>query len=276
MTTHERFILEDGSYIRFRKSGSGKPLILLHTIRNRLEYFDRICPLLENSFTVYALDLPGFGDSPVNKAINYDQSYMAGAIAGFIIEHKLSELTLAGESIGAVLCTTIANMLPAQVGKIVLFNPYDYDKIFGEGVRRANPFARFIIWSMSLPIAGNVFAALENKLILWLILRGGVCDKKAFTYKFISLLSTSIKKSGNVYHTRSVFQNFKSWTEAKKQYALLQTPVTLVYGDHDWSSSEERSESRALLNPQTYVELKNVGHFSFLEAPEKAAKIINP
>ena len=274
MTTHERFILEDGSYIRFRKSGSGKPLILLHTIRNRLEYFDRICPLLENSFTVYALDLPGFGDSPVNKAVNYDQSYMAGAIAGFIVEHKLSELTLAGESIGAVLCTTIANMLPAQVGKIVLFNPYDYDKIFGEGVRRANPFARFIIWSMSLPIAGNVFAALENKLILWLILRGGVCDKKAFTYKFISLLSSSIRKSGNVYHTRNVFQNFKSWAEAKKQYALLQTPVTLVYGDHDWSSSEERSESRALLNPKKYIELENTGHFSFLEAPQKVVGII--
>lgn len=274
MTTHERFILEDGSYIRFRKSGSGKPLILLHTIRNRLEYFDQICPLLENSFTVYALDLPGFGDSPVNKAVNYDQSYMAGAIAGFIVEHKLSELTLAGESIGAVLCTTIANMLPAQVGEIVLFNPYDYDKIFGEGVRRANPFARFIIWSMSLPIAGNVFAALENKLILWLILRGGVCDKKAFTYRFISLLSTSIRKSGNVYHTRNVFQNFKSWAEAKKQYALLQTPVTLVYGDHDWSSSEERSESRALLNPKKYIELENTGHFSFLEAPQKVVDII--
>ena len=274
MKTVDRFILKDGSYIRFRKSGSGKPLILLHTIRNRLEYFDRICPLLENSFTVYALDLPGFGDSPVNKAVNYDQSYMAGAIVGFIVEHKLSELTLAGESIGAVLCTTIANMLPAQVGEIVLFNPYDYDKIFGEGVRRANPFARFIIWSMSLPIAGNVFAALENKLILWLILRGGVCDKKAFTYKFISLLSTSIRKSGNVYHTRNVFQNFKSWTEAKKQYALLQTPVTLVYGDHDWSSSEERTESRALLNPKKYIELENTGQFSFLEAPRRVVDII--
>ena len=165
-------------------------------------------------------------------------------------------------------------MLPAQVGEIVLFNPYDYDKIFGEGVRRANPFARFIIWSMSLPIAGNVFAALENKLILWLILRGGVCDKKAFTYKFISLLSTSIRKSGNAYHTRNVFQNFKSWTEAKKRYALVQTPVTLVYGDHDWSSSEERCESRALLNPKKYIELENTGHFSFLEAPHRVVDIV--
>ena len=122
MGTFERFVLKDGSHIRYKKSGSGKPLILLHTIRNRLEYFDRICPLLENSFTVYALDLPGFGDSPVNKAVNYDQTHMAEAIASFIAENKLSKLTLAGESIGAVLCATIATMLPTQVGQIFLFN----------------------------------------------------------------------------------------------------------------------------------------------------------
>ena len=101
-----------------------------------------------------------------------------------------------------------------------------------------------------------------------------IVNKKAITYKFISLLSTSIRKSGNVYHTRNVFQNFKSWTEAKKQYTQLQTPVTLVYGDHDWSSMEERSESRALLNPQKYIELENTGHFSFLEAPQRVVDII--
>ena len=274
METFDRFILKDGSYIRYRKSGSGKPLILLHTIRNRLEYFDRIYPLLENSFTVYALDLPGFGDSPVNKAVNYDQTYMAGAIASFIVENKLSKLTLAGESIGAVLCATISNMLPTQVEKIFVFNPYDYDTNFGEGVRRANLFARFIIWNMSLPVVGNFFAALENKLILWLIFRGGVYNKKAITFKYISLLSTSTKKSGNVYHTRNVFSNFKSWTEAKKQYRELRVPVTLVYGEHDWSSAENRLESRNLLNPENYIELTDTGHFSFLDAPENAAKVI--
>ena len=276
MTTHERFILEDGSYIRFKKSGSGKPLILLHTIRNRLEYFDQITPLLENFYTVYALDLPGFGDSPVNKATNYDQSYMTKAVVDFVKNNKLSKLTLAGESIGGVLCATVAMMLPKQVEKIFVFNPYDYDTNFGEGVRRANLFARFIIWNMSLPFFGNFFAALENRLILWLIFRGGVYNKKAITYKYVSQLSTSTRKPGNVYHIRNVFLNFRSWTEAKKQYKKLSTPITLVYGEHDWSSPKERSESRALLNPKTYVELKNVGHFSFLEAPEKVAEIINP
>ena len=87
----KKFYLGDGSYIRYRKSGSGHPLILLHTIRNRLEYFDLVTPLLEKSFTVYALDLPGFGDSPVNKDMNYNQSYMQEAIVDFIKKNKLSK-----------------------------------------------------------------------------------------------------------------------------------------------------------------------------------------
>ena len=274
MSDFKKFYLEDGSYIRYRKAGSGKPLLLLHTIRNRLEYFDLVAPLLTDSYTVYALDLPGFGDSPVNKREKYDQPYMTNAIADFIVKNKLSELTLAGESIGGVLCATIATALPKRVKSIFVFNPYDYDTFFGEGVRRANLFARFIIWSMSLPAVGNVFAALENKLILWLIFRGGVYNKKAITYSYISLLSTSIRKSSNIYHTRNVFSHFDSWLEAKKQYAKLTVPVTLVYGDRDWSSIEERGESRNLLKPKRYIELTDTGHFSFLEAPEKSANII--
>ena len=60
MSDFNKFYLEDGFHIRYKKSGSGKPLLLLHTIRNRLEYFDRVVPLLADSFTVYTLDLPGF------------------------------------------------------------------------------------------------------------------------------------------------------------------------------------------------------------------------
>jgi len=100
MSNFEKFYLEDGSYIRYKKSGSGNPLILLHPIRNRLEYFDLVTPLLTKNFTVYALDLPGFGDSPVNKNMNYNQSYMTKAITDFVVKNELSKLVLAGESIG--------------------------------------------------------------------------------------------------------------------------------------------------------------------------------
>lgn len=274
MAGDDQFVLKDGSSIRYKKTGSGKPLILLHTIRNRLEYFDEVTPLLASSFTVYALDLPGFGASPVSKTVNYDESYLTKSLAEFILKNKLSKLTLAGESIGGVLCTTAAVMLPKQVDKIFVFNPYDYDTVFGEGVRRANLFARFIIWSMSLPFAGNFFAALENRLVLWGIFRGGVYNKKAVTWNYLTLLSSSILKSGHIYHTRNVFLNFRSWTEAKQRYPQLKTSSTLIYGENDWSTKKERSETRALMSPENYIELANTGHFSFLEAAESAADII--
>ena len=49
----DKFNLDDGTYIRFKKTGSGPPILLLHTFRNRLEYSDKLGKLLEDEFTVY-------------------------------------------------------------------------------------------------------------------------------------------------------------------------------------------------------------------------------
>ena len=57
---------------------------------------------------------------------------------------KIRNVTLAGESIGGVLSATVAVKLPQIIKKLFLFNPYDYDNYFGEGIGRGNLFARFI------------------------------------------------------------------------------------------------------------------------------------
>ena len=274
MPNIKKFNLGDGTYIRFTKIGKGEPLVLLHTIRNRLEYFDLVIPYLKDTYTVYAIDLPGFGDSPVNKNTNYNQSFMTDAVINFIEQNNLSNVTLAGESIGGVLPITVANKIPDKIKKIFSFNPYDYDKKFGDGVRRGNLVSRFIIWSMSLPILGNFFSMLESKIVLWLIFMGGVHNKSAITNQNLSILTSSIWKSGNLYHLRNVFLNFNSWTEAKKVYKDMKVPIKLIYGEYDWSNDTERNETMRLLGLDQYITLDNVGHFSFLEAPEKIADIL--
>ncbi len=274
MSNIKKFNLGDGTYIRFTKAGKGEPLVLLHTIRNRLEYFDLVIPYLKDTYTVYAIDLPGFGDSPVNKNTNYNQSFMTDAVINFIEQNNLSNVTLAGESIGGVLPITVANKIPDKIKKIFSFNPYDYDKKFGDGVRRGNLVSRFIIWSMSLPILGNFFSMLESKIVLWLIFMGGVHNKSAITNQYLSILTSSIWKSGNLYHLRNVFLNFNSWTEAKKVYEDMKVPIKLIYGEYDWSNDTERNETMRLLGLDQYITLGNVGHFSFLEAPEKIANIL--
>ena len=82
-------------------------------------------PLLADSYTVCTLDLSGLGDSPENKNEEYRKRHITNAISVFIIKNKLAKLTSAAESIGGVLCATIAATLPRRVCHIFVLNPND-------------------------------------------------------------------------------------------------------------------------------------------------------
>ena len=72
--------------------------------------------LLEDKFTVYSLDLPGFGDSPINTNTNYNLDFFTKSIVSFI-KKRLKNLTIAGESIGATLAASVSVELPKVVKK---------------------------------------------------------------------------------------------------------------------------------------------------------------
>ncbi len=55
------FTRSDRSRLRYFTAGTGPALVLLHTVRTQLDYFQRVIPQLWDSFTVYAVDLPGHG-----------------------------------------------------------------------------------------------------------------------------------------------------------------------------------------------------------------------
>ena len=50
--------------------------MLFHTIRNRLEYSDKVSEILKKKYLIYQIDLPGYEDSPINKNTNYDQEFL--------------------------------------------------------------------------------------------------------------------------------------------------------------------------------------------------------
>ena len=271
----KKFNIKDKTFIRYQVIGKGPPILLLHTIRNRLEYSYKVSDLLKKKYTLYLLELPGFGDSPINVNTKYDQEFFTNCIVDFIKENKLKNLIIAGESIGGVLSVTTAIKLPKIVNKIFLFNPYDYDNYFGEGISRANLFAKFILFNISLPIIGSFFSSLENKIILKTILRGGFFDIKCLSNEYLNSLCTSIKKNGYTYHFRNVLKNYKSWTEAKKLYNKIKIPVKLTYGDNDWANEKNKNDTKDFLGLANYNIIKDCGHFSFLEKPNIVAKIIS-
>ena len=109
-----QFNLLDGTYIRYIEKGEGPNLLLLHTIRNRIEYYEKVLPLLTKKFKVFCIELPGHGDSPINKKTNYNIEFITNSIIEFIDQKQLEDITIAGESIGAVLASTVAIKIPSK------------------------------------------------------------------------------------------------------------------------------------------------------------------
>jgi pimeloyl-ACP methyl ester carboxylesterase len=266
--------IDDNRSLRFLKTGTGAPLILLHTIRTQLDYFQEVIPLLAQRYTVYAVDLPGHGYSTIDTNANYDEQYLRSAVIAFIEKLNLSEVTLVGESIGAVLALTVASVLPNRIKAVVASNTYDYDKRYADGVRRGNFIANFILGHFGIPVFGAIFAALENKVLLGLILRGGLHNKRRMPKHLLTEFNRVGFRKGYRYVERNVFKNWRSWGKARSTYAAVKAPVHLIYGEHDWSTLDERNRTAKELGNLDITTVANTGHFSFVDNPHKLVELI--
>ena len=259
-----------GPRVRYIRVGRGPVLVLLHTVRTQLDLFQRVIPKLADDFTVYAFDYPGFGWSEIVPGADYGEPTLRGHVARFIEQLDLRHVTLAGESMGATLALTAAAVLGSRVKQVVAFNTYDYLP----GLERANLLASFIIKSVRAPIVGELFAAMENRVILKGILSGGVYDPKTLPASFIDELDHVGKRKGYSTVARAVYRSLPSYVAARSLYGSIGAPVTLVYGDHDWSRPADRKGALAKLISATPITLEETGHFSSLERPDEVARIL--
>jgi pimeloyl-ACP methyl ester carboxylesterase len=268
--TIQYFTRSDGSRLRYFTAGSGPALVLMHTIRTQLDYFHRVIPQLWDSFTVYALDLPGMGWSDIVPGAHYEEPDMRGAVVEFVTGLDLHDVTLAGESLGGALSLQASIDLKNRVSRVVAFNSYDYPS----GLERGNLFARFIIGSVRMPGLGPVFAAMENRQILKGVMRGGVVDKRTLPDDFVVELQKSGRRSGYSRVARTIYRSLKGFERARDRYRDVSVPVTLVYSEHDWARPAEREHVAGLLTQVERITLPDTGHFSALERPNEVARIL--
>ncbi|MEH2503358.1 pimeloyl-ACP methyl ester carboxylesterase [Bradyrhizobium sp. AZCC 1578] len=266
--------ISDTLSLRFQKIGSGPPLLLIHTIRTQLEYFRSLAPLLATSHTVYTIDLPGHGHSPIDPGASFDEPYFRQAVIRFIEELNLSAVTMVGESIGGTLALTVAASLPQRVKRVYAINPYDYETRYGDGIRRGNWFANFIIGSLQIPVLGAMNASLENKMVLGKIMGGGYHDPRKLPADLLAEFDEVAHRPGYKRIARKVLAGWRSWSKARDYYRQISAPVTLIYGDSDWSRPNERERTRSLIPASQMVTLKNTGHFSAVENPSELARVI--
>ena len=69
--------------------------------------------------------------------------------------------------------------------------------------------------------------------------------------------------------SRAIYRNLESLIAARERYAGINVPVTLVYGDEDWSRGSDRRANIESVPGARDIVLPQTGHFAALEAPTK-------
>ena len=260
-----------GGQLRFLTGGTGAPLVLLHTVRTQAEHFRNLIPLVQQHYTVYALDLPGMGYSQIVPGASYDEPAMRAAVKRLIRQLDLRDVTVLGESMGAVLALTAAADLPERVRRVVAVNPYDY----AGGIARSSLLARAIVAGVLAPGLGPRVAAVEPKPVMRAVLQGGLADTSALKEDYLDELLRVGRREGYPTVARGVYANLPSLIAARSRYPQVTAPIDLVYGQKDWSRPSDRQANQRLLPAATFTEVPDAGHFIALERPDVPALLLN-
>ena len=252
----------DAGSLRYVERGSGsRPLLLLHTFRTQLEYHRAIAPAFEEDFRVYALDLPGHGESSRDPGLRYDATLFADAVRQFIEHHDLREVTVLGESIGGTIGLLLGASIPDRLAGVIACNVHDSGTLIGGWL-------------------GGIVSRLGGRSALvtgpeprWLLRRARARGFRRIDppSDFVELLAMTARQQPHFARaTHSMHANGRSWTEAPKRYLQIPAslPVHLISGDHNWSRPPVRKERATLIvSADQGTVLPDTGHFSFLDNP---------
>ena len=107
----------DGVRMHYVTGGTGEPLVLLHGWPQSWYAWRGIMPALAEKYTVYALDLPGLGDS-VGTPSGYDKATLARYVHGLLAgKLGLHDINLVGHDLGAGVGFQCAAQFPNGVAK---------------------------------------------------------------------------------------------------------------------------------------------------------------
>lgn len=111
----------DGININYIECGTGPNIILVHGWLASHKYFNKLINKLSKSYKVYAIDLPGFGESNIPPIVYNTHNY-ANILKEFITKLNIDNPTLIGHSYGGKVIIDLVTETNIKVNKIVLIS----------------------------------------------------------------------------------------------------------------------------------------------------------
>lgn len=229
--------------IYFQKLGKGPDLIILHGWKQDVSSFHSISEILKDHFTLWLIDLPGFGRSENPKTPFFVKDY-AEIVELFINENKLEKPSLLGHSLGGRIGIKLASGNPEILNKLVLES--------SAGIKHEHDLLRLVSFA---------FAKILNLLI-----PESLTFKKYLKHQFYKQVGSDYDDAREL---KSTFVNIIN-EDLTSDLPKIKNQTLVIGGELDTSvpPRDQKKMYRKIPNSKLEI-LEKVAHFPHLENPSK-------
>jgi pimeloyl-ACP methyl ester carboxylesterase len=116
---HQRWVTVDGQPVNTIELGEGPPVLFVHGLSGSWQNWLEQLPVLAREHRVVAVDLPGFGYSPMPREEILIAGY-ARLLDGLLGELEIAAAAVVGNSMGGFIGAELAIAFPQRVERLVL------------------------------------------------------------------------------------------------------------------------------------------------------------
>ena len=257
-----------GVRVRYIEAGQGTPLVLVHGLTSsKMAWRENILPLAEHHH-VYAVDLPGHGDSD-KSGINYDSTSIVELMREFILGLGHQQVALAGISLGGGVSLLTALEHPEMVSKLVLCGSGALGREIAMVIRLA-----------ALPVVGEflIGGPLDNTRAM---ARKCFFDKRLASDELVEELRRTNSLPGAYEATMTIIRRYISVWGVRPRYVVtnrlksLDIPTMLFWGADDEIIPVKHAHRAAQMIPNAEMHVfENCGHWPQMERTEEFNRLM--
>jgi len=249
--------------LAFDRSGSGPPLVLIHGIGSPRGVWKPVVPLLAAVRDVLAVDLPGFGDSPVLSHGEPTVPALAAAVRDWWTGLGVERPHVAGNSLGGGIALELARM--DAVSSATALSPIGFwsgaEAVWSRTMLRVSHFS-----AQRLPLERVVRSALGRRLSIGLMYGRPSRREGAEAARDVANLAAAPGWEATLPHTRAY---------AFARGEELRVPVTIGWGTRDRLLIPRQADrARARLPQARHLPLPGCGHIPMSDDPDGVAALI--
>ncbi len=232
----------EGTWVRYNIIGGGPPVLLVHGWLSSSRIWEQLAARLAQRFTVYTLDLSGFGES--DKPLSgYGVRNGSRLLYAFCAHFGLTRTNVIGHDLGGNMALKLAADHPDVVGRLILVaTPADENQI-----DLPTP-----LWLATLPVLGPIFYTLGRlaQPVRRLWMRPFVADPRDLSEEVVEDAGRSTPAAAS--KTLAVARREISGGRLARQAGIIKTPLLLIAGEEDqivdpqavgvWARSVEQAE----------------------------------